>query len=303
MSPDRPDLLPETDSPPLEEPPEDGPDSAARVTDRFHLGALRVMEEGPYAPQCPHGHGRLVPAIDPAVATGVSLSCPTCGFQRNLAVNLLRNIVNRVPSSSPRHAAKASPEQPTAQLASSAPRHAADPHHSTALWRTHAHVREAPDNDVPQDTAAPEPTRPRGTKPDGTVRTCGGMQVRDWVTPAGLWSPMVGLLVGLVLTGGHPWWSLLTAAAGYGLWWSANQWAWPRSPAINRQRVPAEHLRPGMWIRLHGRFGAVGRVDHVATPEPDARTDGDLWVRIGFTGGTFVDLPCQAPCTVVDLRG
>lgn len=304
VSPDHIELLP--DDPPPEHPVDEESDAGARVTDRFHAGALRVMEDGPYAPQCPQGHGRLIPAVDPSVATGVSLSCPTCGFQRGLAVNLLRNSVNRAPSNSPRHAAKTPSEpseQPTARLTTSSPRHAAANATPTPLWRTQAPVRDAPADDIAQDNAIPDPPRRRGTKPDGTVRTCGGVRIRGWVTPAGLWSPVVGLLVGLVLTGGQVWWSLLPAAAGYGLWWSATRWLWPCAAAVNRRRVHAEHLRPGTWIRLHGRFGPVARVDNVTAPRLGARTEGEAWVRVGFAGGTFVDLPGQAPCTVVDLLG
>lgn len=302
---DRPELLPEAHSPTSEDPVDEEPDPGGQVTERFHRGALRVMEEGPYAPQCPHGHGRLVPAVDHAVSTGVSLSCPTCGFRRDLEVNLQHNPApsgpvpsNPAPSSAPRHASSAPPEQPTVRLTASAPRHAADATHTTTMWPTQDHVR-----DDAAKHPAPEPTRPRGRKPDGTVRTCSQVQVHGWVMPAGLWSPVLGLLVGLALTGGRVWWSLVLAAAGYGLWWSATQWVWPCSPTINRQRVHPGQLQPGMWIRLYGRFGPVGRVEHITTPKPDTRTDGDLWVRIGFAEGTFLDLPSHALCTVVDLRG
>lgn len=299
VSSDRPDPPLEADNPTPEQ-----PDSEELVTDRFHLGALRVMEEGPYAPQCPHGHGRLVAAVDAAVATGVSLSCPTCGFQRELAVNMLRNIANQPSNHAPRHAAKSPPDQATARLTPSPPRHAADPTaQPTVMFRTHASAREVPENDAPNATVAVDTPRPHGAKPDGTVRTCSGLEIHGWVTPAGLWSPLVALLVGLVFTGGQVLWSLLLAAVGYGLWWSATRWVWPCSLAVNRQRVLAEAVRPGVWIRLHGWFGPVGRVEHVATPTPGTRGNGERWVRIGFSGGAFLDLPGNRPCWVVELRG
>lgn len=286
MSADRPDPLPEADKSKTQDETQDPEprqaqqrDVGAETTDRVHLGALRVLEEGPDAPRCPQGHGRLVAAVDPAVETGVSLTCPACGFHTNLALGLLHNVA---------HGSTASPpaDQPTIRMA---PVPA-----SPASWHTQVGAAAAPGNTVPA-----APARPYGTKPDGTVRTYGGVLIGGWV-PAGLWSPLVGLLIGLVATRGQLWWSLLVAAIGYGLWWGAAIWVWPRSPAVNRYRVNAEDLRPGLWIRLHGWFGPAGRVEGVSTTGLGAA--GDRWIRIGFAGGMYLDLPGKHPCHVVELR-
>lgn len=300
MSADRPDPPPEVDGPPPQPrsavDPSGSPDSGTQdagsrdpdpgweITDRVHLGTLRVLEEGPGAPQCPRGHGRLAAAAAPNAETGVSLSCPVCGFRGDLALNLLHDLAyGSTPTEPP--TVRMTPVIPTPVIPTPA-----------ALWSAQPGTTEAANRALPA-----APVRPRGTRPDGTVRTCGIGVIGGWV-PSGLWSPVVGLLVGLVATRGQWWWSLLAATIGYGLWWSAARWVWPRSPAVNRYRVDAEDLRPGMWIRLHGRSGPAGRVEDVSTTGVGTRA-GDRWLRVGFTGGLYLNLPGRHRCHVVELRG
>jgi hypothetical protein len=158
-------------------------------------------------------------------------------------------------------------------------------------------VRDAPDDTMLTEAPpAPPAPPPRGLRADGTVRASGWLQLGGWMISSGVWAALVGFAAGMPLLPWHFWFPVLFALLGYGLWKIATQWVWPSSPAVNQQRVRAEELRPGLWIRLHGAIGPVGRVDQVITERHD-------WTRVRFTGGTYRDLPAQAPCHIVELRG
>ncbi|CAM02867.1 hypothetical protein A8924_3987 [Saccharopolyspora erythraea NRRL 2338] len=64
------------------------------VNDSRPTGALHLLEHGPYAPRCPHGHGPLAATTDPQAPTGAAMVCPTCGARRGLEVTMLSTLLN-----------------------------------------------------------------------------------------------------------------------------------------------------------------------------------------------------------------
>ncbi|QUH02951.1 hypothetical protein HUO13_20915 [Saccharopolyspora erythraea] len=64
------------------------------VNDSRPTGALHLLEHGPYAPRCPHGHGPLAATTDPQAPTGTAMVCPTCGARRGMEVTMLSTLLN-----------------------------------------------------------------------------------------------------------------------------------------------------------------------------------------------------------------
>jgi hypothetical protein len=257
-------------------------------TDRYHVNALRILEEGPYAPPCPRGHERLTTMDDQSAPTGTSTTCPTCGARRGPQEHVLRTLLTSG-AQQPRF------DDPVASTRDISAGTAADSDEPGDEL-----LRKSPSRgtrDEVNDTAFTEVSTetPRGLQPDGTIRTTGWLQIGGWVVSSGIWATLAGLTVGLMLAHVNGGFAPIFALIGYTTWKTATRWGWPASLAVNRERVRADDLRPGTYIRIHGTIGPVGLVDEVAQVRPDQ-------VRVYFNGGTHQLMYAHARCYVVELR-
>ncbi|MER5391388.1 hypothetical protein [Saccharopolyspora sp. NPDC002686] len=287
-------------------------------TDRTHISALHILENGPHAPQCPRGHGPLTTAPDEQSPTGVALSCPVCGQRRDNEVSMLRALLNPGTArfdtplqTSPAPAPRSAPEpEPTSFLQPSpeptpAPIPAPTPVEATmeiAAVRAEA-VREplgkttsetpredTDDFDFPQQLAP----RSRGQRPDGTIRTTGWLQLGRLRVSSGWWAALAGAAPALALTDLATWLPAALPAVTWTGWFTTVRWLRPASPALNRERVHADELLPGDPIRIYGPIGPVGIVEQV-TPTTDEK------VLVRFVGGTQRTLPTDTRCRIVHL--
>ncbi|MER7011796.1 hypothetical protein ABT324_10250 [Saccharopolyspora sp. NPDC000359] len=271
-------------------------------TDR--TSALHILENGPYAPRCPIGHGPLTTTADQQAPTGVALSCPTCGHRRDTEVSMLNTLLNpgtarfdtplrTDPTPPPRPAApspKLNPAEVTTEIAA-IHTDAREPLGKTAPQDTTRDNLDADDFDFPDELPPP----PRGQRPDGTIRTTGWLQLGRHPISSGVWAALAGAASGFALIDLATWLPAALPALTCTAWYATTRWLRPTSPAVNRERVRADELLPGDPIRLHGPIGPVGIVEQV-TP------DTQQHVRIRFTGGTHQTLPADTRCHVVHLR-
>ncbi|RKT88138.1 hypothetical protein SAMN05421805_101425 [Saccharopolyspora antimicrobica] len=255
-------------------------------TDRTPTSALHILENGPHAPQCPHGHGPLTAAPDERAPTGVALSCPVCGHRRDTEVTMLRTLLN--PGTARFDAplrTDPAPVEVTTEIAAISD--AREPLAKTAPETT----RDTDQFDFPDEPPPP----PRGQRPDGTIRTTGWLQLGRHPISSGLWAALAGAAPGLALTDLAPWLPIALPALTCTAWYATTRWLRPASTAINRERVRADELLPGDPIRIYGPIGPVGIVEQVTPGNSDR-------VLVRFTGGTQRLLPADAPCHVVHLR-
>ncbi|GAA4616579.1 hypothetical protein [Saccharopolyspora hordei] len=271
-------------------------------TDHTRTSALRVLENGPHAPQCPHGHGPLTTTPDEHAPTGVALSCPTCGHRRDTEVSMLTNLLNpgaarfdtplrtdpapprREPAAPPAHDTEATTEIAAIKLDA-----AREPLGKTAAETTR--LDDTDDFDFP-DEPAPQP---RGQRPDGTIRTTGWLQLGRTPISSAWWAALAGAAPGLALIDHAAWLPIALPALTCTAWYATTRWLRPASPAVNRERLRADELLPGDAIRLHGPIGPVGIVEQV-TPSTDDH------VVVHFTGGTRQTRRADATCHLVRLR-
>ncbi|MCI2416551.1 hypothetical protein MOQ72_03875 [Saccharopolyspora sp. K220] len=264
------------------------------ATDR--TSALRVLENGPYAPQCPNGHGPLTTTADHDAPTGVAMICPTCGH-RGAQAAMLRTLLNpghanfdqplAVPTDNPSLAA-------TIEIPPVRPDNTArEPLGKITPESTRDDLSDTDETyfDFPGEPAPP----PRGQQLDGTVRTTGWLQLGRWPISSGLWAALAGAALGLALIDLNTWLPLILPAAAYAAWFGTVRWLRPASSATNINRVRADELHPGDPVRIYGPIGPVGIVDQV-TPASYRQ------VLIRFTGGTQRFLPADTRCHVVYLR-
>jgi hypothetical protein len=269
----------------------------ALSTDRHHASALRVLENGPYAPQCPDGHGALTTVTDHDAPTGVAMVCPTCGQRRGMEVSMLRTLLNpeqtrfdqplAAPTENPSLAA-------TVEIPVLRPEDTArEPLGKITPETTRDDLVDGDETyfDFPGQPTPP----PRGRQPDGTIRTTGWLQLGTWPISSGLWAALASAALGLALIDLYTWLPLILPAAAYATWFTATRWVRPASTAANLDRERAEDLQPGTAIRIYGPIGPVGIVDQV-TPASNQQ------VLIRFTGGTQHFLPADARCHIVELR-
>lgn len=262
-------------------------------TDRIPATALHILENGPHAPQCPHGHGPLTAAPDEQAPTGAALRCPTCGQRRDTEVAMLRTLLNpgtarfdtplRTDPGPPQPTAL-SPAEVTTEIAAISD--AREPLGKTAPETT----RDTDQFDFPDEPPPP----PRGQRPDGTIRTTGWLQLGRRPISSGLWAALAGAAPGLALTDLAPWLPVALPVLTCTAWYATTRWLRPASPAVNRERVRADELLPGDPVRIYGPIGPVGIVEQ-ATPSGDQ-------VLVRFTGGTQRFLPADARCHVAHLR-
>ncbi|GAA2793840.1 hypothetical protein [Saccharopolyspora taberi] len=248
--------------------------------------ALSLLEQGPYAPRCPHGHGPLTTVTDPDAPTGIGLACPTCGARRELETSMLRTLLNPETSTTRFDVPLAGRTRPEPAREDPTERIPVD-----ELWKAPAPTTR---DDLHQPLPSPRPT-PRGLRPDGTIRTTGWLQLGHRTISSGLWAALTGLTLGLALIDLTSWLPLILTATGYATWHAQTRWIRPASTAVNLHRTTADRLTPGTAIRLHGPIGPVGIVDEI-TPVRRNR------IRIDLDGGTHLTVPDTARCHVVDLR-
>lgn len=245
------------------------------------VNTLRVLETHPDAPRCQQGHGTLTAGTDNASPLGVSLVCPTCGERQNLEMATLETLLRN-------------PADPSG-LASSALRIGGSLADTTQIPRIAA---QADGQTCPIPVVA-TPKRQdvpasRGSRPDGTIRTTGWLQVGRYPVSSGIWAALAGAAAGLMLDG----FSLLPALFGaiaWTVWKIATRWVWPSSVVINRENLEVTKLRPGMYTRIYGAIGPVGVIDHIAIPHHDRAI-------VYFTGGTVHQVSAQSRCCVVEVR-
>ncbi|RRO20563.1 hypothetical protein EIL87_01375 [Saccharopolyspora rhizosphaerae] len=164
-------------------------------------------------------------------------------------------------------------------------------HETLAKAPTHSQRR-----DVGEDLDFPDqapPTPPRGTLPDGTIRTTGWLQIGPVTISSGVWAALSGLAAGLALTWLWTWLPLVLAVAGVLAWWTWTRRLRPASRATNLRRLPAARLRPGMPVRLYGPIGPVGIVEDI---------EADELVKVTFTSGHRRRLRPQHPCHLVEVQ-
>ncbi|MEU6265059.1 hypothetical protein [Saccharopolyspora shandongensis] len=305
-----------------------------RETDRHHASALRILENGPYAPQCPHGHGPLTTIADHTAPTGVAMACRQCGQRRGMEVTMLRTLLNPENADFDQPLATSPTDNPAARAVANT-----DDPTLVAVTNTDASEPADTDNPEPADTdddpelvavtteiprvqledTAREPlgkitshhTRddadgdeadldhvpppPRGHQPDGTIRTTGWLQLGTRPISSGLWAALAGAALGLALIDLNTWLPLVLPAAAYVLWFATTRWIRPASAATNLEQVYADELLPGDAIRIYGPIGPVGVVDQVTQAANEQ-------VLVRFAGGTQRFLPADARCHLVALR-
>ncbi|TDD32403.1 hypothetical protein [Saccharopolyspora elongata] len=286
-------------------------------TDRRHASALRILENGPHAPQCPHGHGPLTTITDATAPTGVAMACPQCGQRRGMEITMLRTLLNpenadfdqplaTSPTNKPAPPANPAPpagtntntdtdtDTATLDVTAEIPRVQPEDTAREPLGKITAHhTRDDTDGDEADLDHIPPP--PRGHRPDGTIRTTGWLQLGARPISSGLWAALAGAALGLALIDLNIWLPLILPAAAYALWFATTRWIRPASAATNLEQVYADELLPGDAIRVYGPIGPVGIVDQV-TPATNEQ------VLVRFTGGTQRFLPADARCHLVALR-
>ncbi|MGI8313131.1 hypothetical protein [Saccharopolyspora hattusasensis] len=267
-------------------------------TDRHHASALRILENGPHAPQCPHGHGPLTTVTDHDAPTGVVMVCQQCGHRRDMEVTMLRTLLN------PDHTSFDQPlaipaEHPSVTETAEIPRVRPEDTAREPLGKITADETTRDDLADADDTYFDSPnqptTPPRGHQPDGTIRTTGWLQLGKIPISSGLWATLTGAALGLALIDLHAWLPLILPAAAFAAWFATTRWLRPASAATNVEQVNADELLPGDAIRIYGPIGPVGIVDQV-TPANNQQ------VLVRFTGGTQRFLPEDARCHLVQLR-
>ncbi|MGP4018903.1 hypothetical protein [Saccharopolyspora sp. 5N708] len=271
-------------------------------TDRHHTSALRVLENGPHAPQCPNGHGPLTTTTDHNAPTGVAMVCPTCGRRRGMEVAMLRTLLNpentnfdqplAVPTDNPSLAATI--EMAPLRTTELGPTDIAREPLAKITPETTRDDLDEPDEHY-FDFPGQLPPPPRGRQPDGTIRTTGWLQLGPWPISSGLWAALTGAALGLALIDLQTWLPVILAATAYATWFTTTRWLRPASSAANVGRVRAEDLHPDTPVRIYGPIGPVGIVDQV-TPASYQQ------VLVRFTGGTQRFLPADTRCHVVELR-
>ncbi|MEV0699697.1 hypothetical protein AB0I53_17575 [Saccharopolyspora sp. NPDC050389] len=271
------------------------------ATDRHHASALRILENGPHAPQCPHGHGPLTTITDHTAPTGVAMACPECGQRRGMEITMLRTLLNpeNADFDQPLTTTPTGPTEPTDNPSLTAtteiPRVRPEDTAREPLGKiTPAHIRDDhADSDEADLDDVPPP--PRGQQPDGTIRTTGWLQLGRRPISSGLWAVLAGAALGLALIDLNTWLPLILPAAAYATWFATIRWIRPASAATNLELLHADELLPGDAIRIYGPIGPVGIVDQV-TPATNQQ------VLVRFTGGTQRFLPEDARCHLVALR-
>ncbi|MBB5158329.1 hypothetical protein [Saccharopolyspora phatthalungensis] len=274
-------------------------------TDRHHASALKILENGPYAPRCPDGHGPLSTVADADAPTGAAMVCTTCGQRRGMEVTMLRTLLS--PQQTRFDQPLATPtENPSLADTIEIPRLQPQPPpppqpENTAREPLGKITSETTRDDLTagDETSFDFPTQPgqpaRGRQPDGTIRTTGWLQLGRWPISSGLWAALAGAALGLALIDLYTWLPLILATTAYATWFAAIRWVRPASAATNLELVYADELEPDDAIRIHGPIGPVGIVDQI-TPANSQQ------VLIRFTGGTQRFLPADTRCHLVKLR-
>ncbi|GGI90995.1 hypothetical protein GCM10011581_30030 [Saccharopolyspora subtropica] len=272
------------------------PDDDAHATDRHHASALRLLETGPHAPRCPHGHGPLTTTNDPDAPTGVAMTCPHCGHRRSMEVRMLRALLTPHPTQPDQPLTTTTPPQPetpplTDDTVELPARTRADLAREPLGKLAADDTRHSIDLD---DDLDPQPPA-RGSQPDGTIRTTGWLQLGPWPISSGVWALLTGAALGLALIDLATWLTLALPAATFTTWYATIRWIRPASAARNLGRAPAAELLPGEAVRLYGPIGPVGIVDQV-TPAHHQQ------VLVRYAGGTQHLLPAASPRHIVELR-
>ncbi|MGW3471019.1 hypothetical protein ACWDKQ_21760 [Saccharopolyspora sp. NPDC000995] len=267
-------------------------------TDRHHASALRILENGPHAPQCPYGHGPLTTVTDHDAPTGVVMVCPQCGQRRDTEVTMLRTLLNpdhtgfdqplKTPTENPSVTDTAEIPRVRPEDTAREPLGKITPRETT---RDNLADADETDFDVPEQPTAAH----RGHRPDGTIRTTGWLQLGKIPISSGLWAALTGAALGLALIDLQTWLPLTLAAAAFAAWFATTRWWLPASAATNIEQVNADELLPGDAVRIYGPIGPVGLVDQVTLAN-------NQQVLVRYSGGTQRFLSEDTRCHLVQLR-